>query len=160
MQRRSSRLPEKLSNQPKVERLCKFMERLLAERGEEVEFVVLYGSRAREDWKQHSDFDILVGLREDDGKPFLRRLDEFWALKGPLVQPLVYSRPEWEKMASEFNFLFLEALSEGVVLFDRGGWEKLKRNFQRWLKEGRVRREGRRWRIFFQTPSPRGGEVG
>jgi len=95
-------------------------------------------------------------LRVDEGKPFLRRVEEFWALKGPLVQPLVYSRPKWEGMASHHS-LFLEAPAEGVVLFDRGGWENLKRRFEKGLAEGRVRR----WGILGQEKGPsakKGGE--
>lgn len=156
MPKKSSLLPEKLYSQPEAERLAKFLQRLLEEKGEEVEFVVLYGSRARGDWKPWSDFDVLVGLSVDDGKPFLRRLDEYWALKEPLVQPLVYSRPEWERMVEEFRPLFLDALADGVVLFDRGGWENLKRRFERWLEEGKVRREGRLWRISRPKENSRG----
>jgi len=56
--------------------LERFLEELLERRGEEVEFVVLFGSMARGDWSAGSDYDLLIGLRGDDGRRFIDRLGE------------------------------------------------------------------------------------
>ena len=65
-----------LSDRPEVAKLERFLEELLERRGEEVEFVVLFGSMARGDWSAGSDYDLLIGLRGDDGRRFIDRLGE------------------------------------------------------------------------------------
>ena len=55
-----------LSDRPEIDRLWRFLERLLATRSEDVEFVVLFGSMARGNWSRGSDYDVLVGLRIAD----------------------------------------------------------------------------------------------
>jgi len=45
------------------------------------------------------------------------------------------------------NPLLLDALHEGVPLFDRGFWRELKARFERLVEEGVLERLGRGWRI-------------
>ncbi len=66
-----------LSDRPEVEKLEGFLEPLLQTRGDEVEFAVLFGSMARGNWLPGSDYDVLIGLREDDGKRLIDRIYEF-----------------------------------------------------------------------------------
>src|SRR5438874_11598713 len=77
MQTESSTLWEALSDRPDIGRLRHYVEMALAARGEEIEFIVLYGSMARGNWSIGSDFDLLIGLRIDDGKRFLDRVYEY-----------------------------------------------------------------------------------
>ncbi|MFQ5827570.1 MAG: nucleotidyltransferase domain-containing protein [Candidatus Methylomirabilia bacterium] len=60
----------------------RFLRHLLDRRGEELEFVVLFGSMARGDWSRGSDYDIFVGLRGEDEKRLIDRMFEF----SPLVE--------------------------------------------------------------------------
>jgi len=139
-------LPTPPWNQPEADALRRYVDRLLQERQDRLEFVVLFGSRARGDWTRGSDFDVLVGLREDDGKRWWDRLGEWEAPEGP-VEVFAYSRTEWERMFEGRHPLLLDALEHGVVLWDRGSFARMRATFRRWREAGLVVpwRDG--WRI-------------
>ena len=140
-----------LSDRPDIERLERFLPRVLDERREELEFVVLFGSMARGNWSRGSDYDVLIGLREDDGKRFIDRIGEFEALADGNIDVLPYSRSEWERMAESRALILLEALEHGITLWDRGGFARLKQRFREWHAAGLVTPSGNGWRI---TPIP------
>lgn len=100
-----SDLLNQLSDRPEISCLREFMARLLQVKGKGIEFVVLFGSRAKGNWTGGSDYDILIGLRYDDGMCFLDRLPEFSLLaEGPIeVFPYCYS--EWRAMFQNLHLL-------------------------------------------------------
>ncbi len=51
---------ELLSNRPHVEKLWEFVDRVLKQKGDEIEFSVLYGSMAKGNWSVGSDYDMLI----------------------------------------------------------------------------------------------------
>jgi predicted nucleotidyltransferase len=118
-----------------VKQLERFLVGLLERKGEDLEFVVLFGSMARGDWSLGSDYDLLIGLSKDDGSRFIDRLEDFSAGR---IEVFPYSRSEWQSMFEGFHLLFLEALEYGVVLWDRGAFAKMQERFRRWREEGRI----------------------
>lgn len=126
-----------LSDRPEDEKLKRVLQRLLL-RSEELEFIVLFGSMARGDWSQGSDYDLLLGLRGEDGQRWIDRLAEFSREVEGNVEVFPYSRPEWQRMFEEFHLLLLEALEHGVVLWDRGGFAEMRTAFRQWRASGRV----------------------
>lgn len=136
-----------LSDRPEVEKLERFLQRLLERRGEELEFVVLFGSMARGDWSRGSDYDILIGLRGDDGKRLIDRMGEISSLVEGNIEVFPYSRSEWQRMFEEFHSLFLEALEHGVVLWDRGIFAEMRETFHGWRESGLVAPWGAGWKI-------------
>ena len=128
-------------------RLNRFLDTLLQQRGEEVAFVILFGSRARGDWLPGSDYDILIGLCGEDGKRLIDRIAEFSFPDMPDVEVLAYSRLEWQRMVREFHPLLLEALAHGVILWDRGEFATLQKTFQQWRKEDFVQPWRSGWKI-------------
>lgn len=139
-------MPEPPWDQPEADHLRRYVDRVLQERGEEVEFVVLFGSRARGDWTRGSDFDVLVGLRQDDGKRWVDRLVEWEATEGN-VEVFPYARGEWQRMFEDRHLLLLDALEHGVVLWDRGSFKRMRATFRRWREEGLVVPWRSGWRI-------------
>jgi len=138
-----------------VGNLERYLRDLLSRRGEEIEFVVLFGSMARGDWSLGSDYDLLIGLREDDGKRFIERLEDFSPREGNMnIEVFPYSRSEWQQMFADFHLLLLEALAYGIVLRDRGAFAEMRKTFQGWLKSGKVRPWGHGWKI----ASPKEGD--
>jgi predicted nucleotidyltransferase len=136
-----------LSDRPEVEKLERFLERLLEQRGEELEFVILFGSMARGDWSRGSDYDILIGLRGDDGKRLIDRMAEFSPLVEGNIEVFPYSRSEWRRMVEGFHPLLLEALEYGVVLWDRGAFAEMRGVFRQWRESGLVTPWGLGWKI-------------
>lgn len=139
---------EPLSDRPEIDRLRGYVEAVLAERGEEIEFIVLYGSMARGNWSLGSDFDLLIGLRIDDGKRFLDRVFEYERIAPGPIEPFVYSRGEWQQMWRDLHLTYLEAADYGVPLFDRGAWASLRHEFNRLLATGVVERRPGGWQRY------------
>lgn len=129
-----------------MEQLERSVERLL-QRDEELEFIVLFGSMARGDWSWGSDYDLLVGLRGDDGKRWIDRLEEFSRAIEGNIEVFPYSRREWQRMFEEFHPLLLEALEHGIVLWDRGGFAEMRKVFHQWRASGKVVPWGSGWKI-------------
>lgn len=155
MRRRSIGLLKALSDRPEVEKLERFLERLLEQRGEELEFVVLFGSMARGDWSRGSDYDVMIGLRADDGKRLIDRMEELSPLVEGNIEVFPYSRSEWRRMFDEFHSLLLEALEYGVVLWDRGAFAEMRDVFHQWRESGLVTP----WRSGWQIGEPTAGRV-
>lgn len=124
-------------DQPDAEALRRYLDRVVGQRWDRVEFVVLFGSRARGDWTRGSDFDVLVGLREDDARRWVDRLAE-WEDPEGRVDVFCYGRSEWQRMFEDRHLLMLDALEWGVVLRDRGSFQRMRETFRRWREEGKV----------------------
>jgi predicted nucleotidyltransferase len=139
---------EQLSDRPDIERLRRYIDRALAERGDDIEFVVLYGSMARGNWSIGSDFDLLIGLRIEDGLRFLDRVFQYEQIAPGPIEPFVYSRSEWEKMWRDLHLTYLEAADHGIPLFDRGSWARVREEFARHLAAGVVERRPGGWQRY------------
>lgn len=79
--------------------------------------VILFGSRARGDWHNGSDWDVLVLLDKDHISERDHELYSypFWALgweTDEMIHPIIYTMKEWEKRnGSEF---YRNITSEGI----------------------------------------------
>lgn len=134
-----------LSDRPDIDRFRHYIEEALRQRGEEIEFIVLFGSMARGNWSRGSDYDLLIGLRGEDGKRFIDRIGEFQQIAPGPVEPFPYSRAEWTRMWEDLHFTFLEAADHGIPLFDRGAWAAIRTEFARLLAAGVVERRPGGW---------------
>jgi predicted nucleotidyltransferase len=139
---------EQLSDRPDIDRLRRYVETALLRRGEEIEFIVLFGSMARGNWSTSSDFDLLIGLRIEDNKRFLDRMYEYEQIAPGPIEPFVYSRIEWERMWQGLHLTFLEAADYGIALFDRGSWAHIRAEFSHHLKAGAVERRPGGWQRY------------
>ena len=146
-----------LSDRPDIDRLRHYVETVLAQRGDEIEFMVLFGSMARGNWSPGSDFDLLIGLRIDDGKRFLDRIYEYERIAPGPIEPFPYGYGEWTRMWRDLHLTFLEAADHGVPLFDRGAWAQIQKEFGQHLAVGAVERRPGGWQRFpdrLQAPRP------
>jgi hypothetical protein len=139
---------ERLSDRPDIDRLRRYVDAVLDQRGDEIEFIVLYGSMARGNWSRGSDFDLLIGLRGEDGLRFLDRLFLFEQIAPGPIEPFVYSRHEWEQMWQGMHLTFLEAADHGVPLYDHGAWSGIREQFARYLETGVVERRPGGWQLY------------
>jgi predicted nucleotidyltransferase len=136
-----------LSDRPEAEQFTSFIDTLLTERREELEFIVLFGSMARGDWSRGSDYDVLIGLRGEDGKRLLDRIAEFSAPARIAVDVFPYSCSEWQRMFQDYHPLLLEAFEHGVILWDRGAFAEMRTIFRHWRQHGQVRPWRVGWKI-------------
>jgi predicted nucleotidyltransferase len=131
-------LRQALSDRPGLEKLERTLGRLLTEKAEAPEFIVLFGSMARGDWSRDSDYDLLVGLRLDDGQRVIDRMAEFAELAEGPIEVFPYARSEWQRMFEDRHLLVLEALEHGVILWDRGSFAQMRVRFREWRERGWV----------------------
>jgi predicted nucleotidyltransferase len=123
-----------------------YVKKLLKERKEEIEFVILFGSRARGDWLVGSDYDLFIGLSINDKRRLIERIIDFTS-PDKNIEVFPYSKEEWERMFNEFHPLFLDVLEYGVVLWDRGSFKRLKDIFCRLRKSNKLLPFGCGWKI-------------
>ncbi len=85
------------------------------------ERIILFGSIARGDADQYSDYDVIVIQQTE--RPFVQRLLQVGALLTitSRVDLLVYTPAEFQRMIEEDNPLIRKALEEGVTLYERLG---------------------------------------
>lgn len=86
----------------------------------EVDDIILFGSRARGDFKADSDWDVLVVLSRSIGRKTeleaYKRIHRELLLKGIKVDVLFISKDELEKVKDDTGFLYYYALREGVKI--------------------------------------------
>jgi len=125
--------------------LCGYLEWLNQHHGENVAFVVLYGSRARGDAKRHSDYDLLIGLRSESSTSFLDRLFEFSQFEYPRVEAKPFTPSEIEDLWMHYARTLLDAMYEGVVLLDSENWSVLRKRYDDAVQNGILERRGTMW---------------
>jgi predicted nucleotidyltransferase len=83
------------------------------------ELILLFGSRARNEYLKESDYDFIIVSREFEGVHFLKRIEKlllFWDLDWD-VDILPYTPEEFQKKRNEIGIVN-EALKEGIILED------------------------------------------
>ena len=87
----------------------------------EPEKIILFGSAARGDTDEYSDLDLIV--IKQSNKRFVERLVEVTAYlpRDTAVDVLVYTPQEFQAMQEEGNPFIQQALSDGIVLYDKAG---------------------------------------
>ena len=88
------------------------------ELGVRLEKVILFGSRARGDFRKDSDWDLLIITNRDLDWPERLRLSgevrKRLAKRGMPVDVLVISRKKLERLKNDPGYIYRYALSEGI----------------------------------------------
>ena len=137
---------DKLRELPRSTSLEKYLNELFKEKGNSIVSIILFGSMARGDYTKYSDYDLLI-IISSDKLNFKDRLLEFSKFSDGWVEPLVYTEEEAAQMFRDFNVLILDALKDGIVIYDRGFWDKLKESFNALLRKGVIAPKACGWRI-------------
>jgi predicted nucleotidyltransferase/DNA-binding HxlR family transcriptional regulator len=117
---------------PVIRRYCELLMGLL---GERLLSIMLFGSVARGDWKRESDIDILIVAEGWEDKPAWVRIEELRRAKEALEESLEYSEALGAgyfpiiqnyalsvEEAKGFNRIFLDAVVDGIILYDKNGF--------------------------------------
>ena len=104
-----------------------------------LEFVVLFGSRARKEALRSSDYDLLF-VSDDFAKlDVFERIKEILDLSDKLnVEPICFTKKEFENKLKTYNAIVWMALAEGKVIFGEKNFGKYKRMFDRAIKEKKI----------------------
>jgi predicted nucleotidyltransferase len=80
-----------------------YLDELLTQHRDELAFVALFGSMAQGNWSYGGDYDVLIGLHDDNGKRLLDRVAEFTPSVALNVDVFPYSRSKWQRMFHDFH---------------------------------------------------------
>jgi len=115
----------------------------------DVKAVILFGSRARAEHLEDSDYDLGVVSDSFEGQnPYERRLPlyEVWYESGPLAPADLFALTEAELLAMD-RLVVWDLLEEGIPLWDDGIWGRARREFTRRKREGRIIPVPGGWRV-------------
>jgi len=105
--------------------------KLLLDSSLKVRVIILMGSRARGDWKAHSDTDVLVVAENfpQNHSNLLVALNppEVWGLS---LEPRAYTPEDFLDAIWALDLTALDAMEEGIVLYDDGFWKEAQGAFQ------------------------------
>ncbi len=147
MRRRSWSLQKKLRDLPRYSSLENYVKTLMKEKGDRVESIVLFGSMAKGNYTKFSDYDLLI-IVSRESLSFKDRLYEYSLYSDGWVEPFTYTKEEVEKMFREFNPLILDALKDGIIIYDKTGfWKDLKKKFNKLLSSGTITPKKNGWII-------------
>jgi predicted nucleotidyltransferase len=115
-----------------------FINKLLLPRGG-IDFVVLYGSRARGDYSAWSDTDLIVCSPAFEGVRYLDRVDLLHVEEfNGALEIICYTPVDARLTLENRNPTMLDALHEGIVLHKNGPLLDELRNEFRGLKERKI----------------------
>jgi uncharacterized protein len=92
--------------------------------GDHLISMILFGSRARGDAKESSDYDLFIVAEELPPKPFKRVLFIRSPLKGQFEEKFCIIAKTPEEVLSDFPPLFLNLGVDGIILFDTNDFFK------------------------------------
>lgn len=124
--------------------------------------IVLFGSFARGDAKETSDYDLFIIAEGLPAKPLKRILFMRTPLQGQFDQRFSILAKTPQEMLEHFPPLFLDLGLDGVILFDRGDFfNNLQVKIKKIIKQAGLQRK--RWDGEFswewQTPPQKGWEI-
>jgi predicted nucleotidyltransferase len=104
---------DRISNERVLDHLREFKKRI--EGHFAIERMILFGSRARDDWLYESDIDLILVSRDFQTISFLDRIREIASMwDGDLsLEPICYTPDEFERKRSETGIV-REAAKHGI----------------------------------------------
>ncbi|MEM1742063.1 MAG: nucleotidyltransferase domain-containing protein [Desulfurococcaceae archaeon] len=117
------------------EELIKIVEKILS--SFKTYAVILFGSRARGDYKPWSDYDILIIA--DFRDKYLDRIGNILELidnTNLTIEPHPYTLKEAIEMLKKGNPIIVDAISEGIILYSREEFKELLKLYEELLRKG------------------------
>jgi predicted nucleotidyltransferase/DNA-binding HxlR family transcriptional regulator len=117
---------------PIIKKYCEILNNYL---GERLISIMLFGSIARGDWDKNSDMDILIIADGWNDKPVWNRIEELRKAKKELEEsleylealragywPIIQNYPLNIEEAKKFNRVYLDAIIDGIILYDKNNF--------------------------------------
>lgn len=109
--------------------VAQLKDRLVKELGARVESIILYGSVAKNTANEESDIDILIVTREYDRSLYdkISKIRTRIDLENNTLTALVHVTSEELERYAKLGSPFMKSIAEeGVILYDRGIFKKLR----------------------------------
>ena len=109
--------------------VAQLKDRLVKELGDKVESIILYGSVAKNTANEESDIDILIVTREYDRSLYdkISKIRTRIDIENNTLTALVHVTTEELERYAKLDSPFMKSIAEeGVILYDRGIFKKLR----------------------------------
>ncbi|MEW6214649.1 MAG: nucleotidyltransferase domain-containing protein [Nitrospirota bacterium] len=130
--------------------------------GEHLISIVLFGSRARGDAKETSDYDLFIIAKELPLRPFQRVLFIRSPLKGQFEEKFCIIAKTPEEVLNNFPPFFLDLGLYGIILFDRNDFFKnLQVKIRDIIQQAGIQRKRDNGEFYWewQNPPQKGWEI-
>lgn len=117
-----------------------------------VRSIILFGSRARGNHKPWSDTDIIIIAENPSCKVDLNPA-EVWGIG---LEPKIYTPKEFIREIKEHDLTALDAIHEGINIYDDGFWDEARRVFKKVKREYKLKRIKGGWIALNWSISPLG----
>ncbi len=118
--------------------LAQLLARLEKECPDEIERVILYGSKARGNADLESDVDLLIVVK-DDAERIKGVLEKFRKETDSGIVPFLFSSEEYHRYQRLKLPLYVNIRRDGIELWDENAWENEERNVPLDFAEGEFR---------------------
>ncbi len=144
LKKESSQIEELLKGHPKKDKLIQFLQNFYCNHS--AQFKILFGSSATGDFNYRSDIDLLIVSDSIKGNHF-ERLKKMYDISNGGIDFFVYSSAAFEKMVTTFHITALEALSDGILLYDKGLGQQYKAYINRLIEKNKLQKSRYSWTI-------------
>jgi len=137
-------IERKLKDHPKIKNLREFLENFFNLYS--AEFIILFGSSAIGKFNYRSDLDLLIvtnSLKED----YFDRLYQIQLITSSGIDFFLYTPIEFEIMISNLRLIAIEAISTGIIIYDKGKGKKYKKYFNNLLEKNKIQKLEQGWKI-------------
>jgi len=125
----------------------------MAQKSGTIRAIALFGSMVKGNFGPCSDYDLFIVAQRSETQGFLERVEDYMRLTAPGVHPFVYTESEVEEMMGDFHPLLLDALNDGLIIYDDGFWARFKRKLEELISSGVLKPAPRGWDIHPPTRS-------
>jgi hypothetical protein len=130
--------------------------------GDHLISIVLFGSQARGDAKEGSDYDLFIVADGLPPKPFKRVLFIRSPLEGQFPEKFCIIAKTPKEVMTDFPSLFLDLALDGIILFDKDDFfKKLKNRVRQIIQQAGLQRKMEKGKIYWawQNPPQKGWEI-
>ncbi|MHA1293938.1 MAG: nucleotidyltransferase domain-containing protein [Promethearchaeota archaeon] len=138
------KIKKKLKGHPKLNNLIQFLNKFFKQYS--AEFIILFGSSAKGNFNYRSDLDLLIITNSIKGNYF-EKLYQMQLITPGAIDFFIYTSTEFEKMVLNFHLIALEALSSGIIIYDKGNALYFKNHITNLINQNKIQKSKRGWRI-------------
>lgn len=133
-----------LKKHPKLKDLISFLEKFFL--NHDAEFIVLFGSSSKGTFNYRSDLDLLIITNSIKGD-FFERLLQMQQITPGGIDFFVYNLTEFKQMVANFNLIALEALSSGLLIYDKNSGKEFQAIIKNLIENNKIQKLKQGWKI-------------